>query len=123
MTWLGTLDRLNKACVRAFRESVVRADGSEFDAIVSLPGADRVKASTRQRRSGVQPVAHIDGQTTPALHAETAAAEPLRERDRLMVRGAPYLIVRLTPDGGGMTRIEITPEQPTEAETRGAQWR
>jgi hypothetical protein len=121
--WLGALDRLNEVVVDTFQETITRADGSSFIAVVDLPGADRVKSSTRQSRSGVQPVAHIDGQTTPALHAETAAAEPLRERDRLLVRGAPYLIVRLTPDGGGITRIEITPEQPTEAETRGAQWR
>ena len=123
MTWSAQTARLNAAVVSAtvgFGEAVTLPTGSTF-AVVALEG---MAIESRERGATLGARLGIDQQAAPVLWLRSEDAEGLLEGAAVTVRGLGYLVVRLDPDGAGVTRVEIMrpgPEPGPLPEWR--QWR
>jgi hypothetical protein len=107
MTAASRLDRLNRAVVSPTRGAgeLVRLPRGEVLAVVELPGDAAEALGARGTKTGSRlPLQH---QVHPALLLTAAAAAGLLEQDPVTVRGVGYLVVNLTPDGQGMTRVAL----------------
>lgn len=90
-------------------------------AVVELPGATVELGAAGTRTAGRVSVPH---QMLPVLHLVSADAAALRERDAVTVRGVEYLVVSLTPDGAGMTAVELMrPGAEPQPRPEWRQWR
>jgi hypothetical protein len=122
VTWADNLADINAACIdtAAFGEAVILPTGAAF-AIVDLAG---LPVELREQGTRTQGGLDIGQQVNPVIHLREEDAEALREQDPVTVRGLGYLVVRLTPDGAGMTLVELMrPGQETAPQPTWNQWR
>lgn len=54
-------------------------------------------------------IGRLSSQPNPVLWLQDADAAGLAEGGALQIRGAPYRLVRMDPDGTGLTRCELMP--------------
>ena len=107
MTVASRLDRLNRTVVSSTRGAGERVHLPRGDAlaVVESPGeAHDVLGSRGTKSGGSLPLQH---QAHPALLLLERDAVGLLEQDPVTVRGSGYLVVQMTPDGLGMTRVTL----------------
>ena len=106
--------------VDSFGEAVTLPTGAAF-AVVDLEG---VPFESRARGSEVGSRLGLDQQASPVLWLREEDADGLLEGASVTVRGLGYLVVRLDPDGAGITRVEIMrPGSELEPRPEWRQWR
>ena len=115
--------RLNTAVVSAtvgFGEAVTLPSGQAF-AVVDLEGtAVELRAQGTRQQGGLD----LRHQAPPVLFLREEDAEGLLEHAEVTVRGLVYLVVRLDPDGAGMTRVELMrPGAELQPRPEWNQWR
>lgn len=106
MTWSTVVDDINAAALSiedGFGEPVTLPSGT-VTGVFDLPGGEAI---SRARGSDVGSRMHIGQQAFPLLYLLASDAAALREQDMVRVREVEYLVVRLTPDGTGMTEVEL----------------
>lgn len=124
MTAATRLNRLNRTTVSPTRGAgeLVRLPRGEFLAVVELPGD--ATQELRARGSQVGSRLPLTQQAHPALVLRESDAVGLREQDPVSVRSVEYLVVRLDPDGLGMTRVLLMqPGAESGPQPTWAQWR
>jgi hypothetical protein len=120
--WMDNLADLAD-CVTAdgsFGEAVTLPTGT-VSAVVDLEG---MSFESRARGSDTGARLGIDQMVSPVLWLRTEDAAGLLEGAAVTVRGQSYLVVRLDPDGGGITRVEIMrPGAEPQPRPEWRQWR
>jgi len=106
--------------VDSFGEAVTLPTGPAF-AVVDLEG---VPVELRTLGTRTHAGMAIGNQVNPRMHLREEDAEALREQDPVTVRGIVYRVVRLDPDGAGMTRVELMrPGAESQPRPEWNQWR
>lgn len=106
MSWADDTAMLADAMIdqdHGFGEPVTLPSGT-VTGVFDLPGGESI---SRARGSDVGSRMHIGQQAFPLLYLRTSDAAGLREQDTVSVREVAYLVVRLTPDGTGLTEVEL----------------
>lgn len=95
--------RINRAIQARFGEPVALPTGT-VQAVVDLAGQGM---DLRSRGSNTGARLSLKHQAPPVLWLQSDDAAALKEQDAVTVRGVGYLVVNLTPDGGGLTQVEL----------------
>lgn len=121
LTWGQQLESITDAAVdtAAFGELVTLPTGP-VTAIVSLPG---LTAEVRERGTTRRAQLEIERQVMPEIQLRTDDAEWLREGEAISVRGTDYRVVSLTPDGTGLTRVELYLPSAQSTAEQARPWR
>ncbi|MCU0843204.1 MAG: hypothetical protein MUC79_16035 [Thiobacillaceae bacterium] len=103
-----------------FGEPVELATGT-VSGILDLEG---MPFESRSQGSEVGARLGLDHQAQPILWLRTEDAAGLLEGASVGLRGIDYLVVRLDPDGAGMTRVELMrPGAEPQPRPEWRQWR
>ena len=106
MTWSAAIADMDAVLVSdqdGFGEPVTLPAGVVMG-VFDLPG---MGGSVRERGSSTGERVAIGQQAQPQLLLRDADVGTLKQQDRVSVRGTDYLVVALTPDGTGMTTVEL----------------
>lgn len=116
MNWSQAVAGLHDRVIEAFAEPVTLADGRTLKAVVDLTG---LIPELRERGKTTGARLPVDRQVKPVARLHERDAAQLVEGDLLTVRGRLYRVVTLTPDGRGLTDLELMlSDAEAEAETR-----
>jgi hypothetical protein len=111
MTWQANLQAHAEAALdpAAFGEPVTLPSGATVTGLFELTQAP----PSPWPESGAP--LRLSAQANPELFLAASIAAGLSLRDRLLIRGAGYLIVDLEPADGGLVRIPLLPDGNSQA--------